>query len=71
LIEIKPRSPLGSDHTDRDKEINSVSILFMSVKLHTNILKYNKTGDSGENWLSSVFHKRLAGMVLLDLIAAG
>jgi hypothetical protein len=71
LIEIKPRSPLGSDHTDRDKEINSVSILFMSVKLHTNILKYNDTDDSGGNWLSSVFHKRLAGMVLLDLIAAG
>jgi hypothetical protein len=71
LIEIKPRSPLGSDHTDRDKEINSVSILFMSVKIHANILKYNTTDDSGENWLSSVFHKRPAEMVLLDLIAAG
>jgi hypothetical protein len=71
LIEIKPRSPLGSDHTDRDKEINSVSILFMPVKIHANILKYNTTDDSGENWLSSVFHERPAEMVLLDLIAAG
>jgi hypothetical protein len=71
LIEIKPRSPLGSDHTDRDKEINSVSILFMSVKINANTLKYNATDDLGGNWLSSVFHKRFAEMVLLDLIAAG